>query len=108
MQRARSTDAYHIQRAVVRLDSAGLEVDVGGDIEFGEDDVDIVAAHTGTHRREAVPVIVAGYGMYFAVTAFIFNLFEQVLEKVDSVGVANQEDVVGQFVAVGIDVIGLA
>ena len=72
-----------------------LEVDIGGGIELGYHDVDVVASHAGAESCKAVAVIASCEGMQFAVLAFELNRIEDVFEHVHTVGVANQKDVVG-------------
>ena len=76
-----------------------LEVDIGGGIELGYHDVDVVASHACAESRKAVAVVASCEGMQFAVLAFELNGVEDVLEHVHAVGVSNQEDVVGQVFA---------
>ena len=86
-------------------DGPRFEVDVGGGVELGNDNVDVVASHSGTQCGETLSVIRSGQGMEFAVGAFEFDVVEDVFEHVDSVGIANKEDVVGQIVACHINVV---
>ena len=102
---ARSANTHQVECAVAGVDGAMCEVDVGGGIEFGHDDVDVVATHPGTQRSEALSVVAACEGMNFAVYAFELNVFENVFEHVDARGVAHQDDVVGQFASGHINVV---
>lgn len=97
MQRARSADAYHVERAMVLSNCAALEVDIGSCVELGDDDVDIVATHAGAEGCKTVTVIGACEGVYLAILAFEFYAVEDFLEHVDAVWVTNKEDVVGQI-----------
>ena len=81
------------------------EVEVGGGVEFGDDYVDVVAAHTCAEGCEAVAAVGARQGVQLAVLAFVFNAVEQLFKHIDAIGVANQKDVVGQVVAIHIDMV---
>ena len=74
--------------------------DSQGGVELGHDDVDVVAAHACGEGGEAGAVVGAGQGVDFAVGGFELNGFEDVFEHFDTRGVANEQHLVGQGVAV--------
>ena len=77
---------------------AGLEVDVGGGIEFGGDDVNVVAAHAGGECCESVAVVGTRKGVDFAVEALVFDAVEKGLEHLYTRRVADEYDIVGEGV----------
>ena len=84
---------------MVGEDGAGSEVEVGGGVEFGGHDVDVVASHACGEGSETATVVASGKGMQFAVVRLVFDGFENAFEHVDALGVAYQEHVVGEVVA---------
>ena len=98
-QRAAGADADEIQPPVVGQYGAGGEVEVGGSVQLGDHDVDVVAAHTGGECCESGAVIASREGMQFAVVRLVLNAVEDFFEHIDPIGVAHQKHIVGEGVA---------
>ena len=104
-QRPTGTDAHKVEASVLGKGGAGGEVEVGGGIQFGGDDVDVVAPHASGECRETAAVVGTREGMQFAVVGFDFYGLEEVLECVYPVGVAYQQNVVGKLFAGEVNVV---
>ena len=90
---------------MVVADFTTFQVDVGGGVEFGDHDVDVVASHSGAESRETAVLVLPCESMNLSVRTLKFNRVENVFEHIDPSWVSDKKDVVRQIVSGHINVV---
>ena len=106
VQGAGGADAEDVQGLVHGLHLAGGEIDIRQGVEFGHDNVNIVGADAMRQDGDAFPVPLSGDGNEFAGSVAELDLVQQVRDHVHAAGVAHEDDVVGQFFRLQMDMEG--
>ena len=104
VQGAGGADTQDVQGLVHGLDLAGGEIDVGEGVQLGHHDVDVVGADAMGKEGDALAVPPAGDGDELAGGVPEFDVFQHFGDHVDPAGVAHEDDVVGQFFRLEVDV----
>ena len=103
MEGAGGADADDIEGAVLFLDLAGGEIDIGQRIQFGHDDVDVVRSDAVGKDGDALAVLPARDGDELAGGVAELDVLQEVGDHVNPAGVADHDDVVGQFFRLEVD-----
>ena len=104
LQATAGADANAGQRAVLVFLLSRLIVDVGQCVEFGHDDVNIVAADAVALTGDALAFIGAGDGMELAAADLTLSGVEMVGNGIDAGRVAHQDYTVGQLLRLEVQV----
>ncbi len=104
LQGAGCADAHYVERAVLGLDGARVEVDVGQGVKLGHHDLDVVGTDAVADAHYGLALVCAADGMELARLHVIIHCVEQRAYHSDAARVAHEDDVVAKLVGTKMDV----
>lgn len=97
LEASTSTDAYKVEGSMLWHRFSFCKVDVGGGVEFGKNDIDVVGTHAGTDGCKAMALICPCKSMDLPIHRLKLDSVEDFFEHVYAGGVANEDYVIGQL-----------
>ena len=86
----------------------GLEIDIGQGVQLGEHNVDVVGAHPRGNHRDTLALVGARVGDELAVLLAHLHRVQHTGYHRHTAGIAHQNDIVGQFLRVQVEMVNRA
>ena len=105
VKRTRRADAHKVEGAMFVLHRAGFQVDIGHGIQFRQHNVDIVGTHSRGNHGDTLAMESSSMGNQFAILLPHLHRVEHGRDHLHTAGIAHQNDVIGQFLGMQIEVV---